>query len=70
MTIPLTLETLRAEMLLLATPIDFVALERDGILRKVGDWYEVPDVHKLPEHVSKRISTHRQLRKGLRVKFV
>lgn len=45
-------ERLEKQTRLLSEPIDFEQLERDGILRKVGAWYEVPDMNLLPEHVS------------------
>lgn len=40
---------------LLPQPVDFAQLERDGILRKVGQRYEVASLHDLPEHVRLRI---------------
>lgn len=39
------------QMRLMSEPIDFEQLERDGILRKTGAWYEVLDMNRLPEHV-------------------
>lgn len=39
----------------LATPIDFVELERLGLIKKKGMWYEVGNIHSLPEHARKQI---------------
>lgn len=40
----------------LATPIDFAQLERDGILQRKGDWFQIKDAGRLPKHVSGQIS--------------
>lgn len=40
----------------LAQPVDFEALVKEGLLTKVGAWWAVSDMHKLPEHVSVKIS--------------
>ena len=34
----------------LATPIDFDALIRDGVLEKHGAWYKILGMNKLPSH--------------------
>lgn len=44
-------EKLEKQKRLMSEPIDFEQLERDGILRKVGAWYEILDMGRLPEHV-------------------
>jgi hypothetical protein len=44
-------EQLDNQMRLMSESIDFDQLERDGILRKAGAWYEVLDMSRLPEHV-------------------
>lgn len=44
-------EKLEEQTRLMSEPIDFAQLERDGILRKVGTWYEVLDMGRVPEHV-------------------
>lgn len=40
---------------LLATPIDYEKLEKDGILEKKGAWYKVKvSKKKLPEYISRQ----------------
>lgn len=46
---------LRQTAALLAKPIDFDGLIFDEILRAKGDWYEVLDFDRLPEHVRIKI---------------
>lgn len=40
----------------LAVPLDLESLQRSGILRKSGSWYEVLDWERLPEHAKVKIS--------------
>jgi hypothetical protein len=54
---------------LLSQPIDFAQLERDGLLREAGAWYEVPNMHLLPEHVVAQITETAAGPNGVRVKF-
>jgi len=51
----------------LATPIDFAALEAKGVLKKEGAWYRI--LGKLPEHASRKIYHLAQDKKGVKVKF-
>lgn len=50
------LRKIGAEVEKLAAPIDFDALERDGLLEKVGAWYVVPNLDHLPDHARTKIS--------------
>lgn len=43
------------ETRMLNQPIDFADLERRGVIRKEGAWYQVRNLADLPEHVAKRI---------------
>jgi hypothetical protein len=40
---------------LMSLPIDFVQLEREGLLVKTGDKFVTADLNRLPEHVLHRI---------------
>jgi hypothetical protein len=60
---------LRAKLIetarLLATPIDFAGLIRDGVLAASnGDWYEVHDMGRLPEHAWKQVTELRHEKRG------
>lgn len=57
---------------LMATPIDFDQLERDGLLKRVrkgGVTFDVPNIHLLPEHVRVHILAAGDGPNGARVKF-
>jgi hypothetical protein len=45
---------IRANLEMLATPIDFSKLEAEGAIKKKGAWYEVLDGNKIPEHARKK----------------
>jgi hypothetical protein len=51
-----TVEEIRNQAELLATPLDFEQLVADGILRKRGAWWEVLDMDRLPKHARCKIS--------------
>lgn len=65
----LGLDELKRQKKLLSEPIDFEQLGRDGLLKKVGAWYEVPNIHLLPDHVRAQIVEVSSGPKGARVKF-
>jgi hypothetical protein len=50
------LDKLAAHVRLLAEPIDFEGLIESGVMRKSGRWYEIKNVHDLPDHVRLKIS--------------
>ena len=52
---PSVFKELRQTAAFLATPIDFDGLISDEILRKRGEWYEVLDFARLPEHARVKI---------------
>jgi len=52
-----------------ATPIDFEALIKEGIIEKDGAWYRILNLKKLPKHASTKIKTLETGPKGTRVKF-
>lgn len=54
----LSVEAIKRQIELLATPVDFDQLCRDGILERVGrKKYKVLDWQRLPKHVGARIRT-------------
>jgi hypothetical protein len=48
----------------LATPVNFVELEKNGIIEKKGAWYKIKNIKTLPEHASKQIRSIRVDDKG------
>ena len=62
-------DALEHQKKLLSAPIDFDQLTRDGLLKNVGAWYEVPNIHLLPEHATAQIVEASSGPKGARVKF-
>jgi hypothetical protein len=52
---PSVYKELRQTAAVLATPIEFDALITDGILRKRGEWYEIVELARLPEHARVKI---------------
>jgi hypothetical protein len=51
-------QQLAQEVDALMTPIDIEALRAEGILgKRIGAWYEVLDMARLPEHARKQIRT-------------
>ena len=46
------LRTIEQEVWLLAQPVDVNALQRQGVLIRRGDWYEIVRPSELPEHVT------------------
>lgn len=63
------LRKIGAEVEKLAAPIDFDALERGGFLEKVGAWYAVPDLDRLPGHARAKISEKKLEMGRIMVKF-
>ena len=63
------IEELAAETQKLAEPVDFVDLEKKGVLVKAGAWYRVPDFRKLPENVTTKVREIAQDSKGVKVKL-
>jgi hypothetical protein len=64
--------SVRAELLRLATleetPVDLAQLVCDGVLKRRGTWYEVPDVQRFPKHVHTQVSAIKwETRRGTRV---
>ncbi len=57
------------EALILATPINFDQLIKDGLLKKIGKSYYVDNIHDLPENLSKRIISVNQTKNGTKVAF-
>ena len=49
---------------ILATPVNFVELEKDGIIEKKGAWFRITNMKALPEHASKQIRSIKYDRKG------
>jgi hypothetical protein len=62
-------ESIRALIEELAKPIDFEALESDGILRKESTWYRLFKPHELLRHVSRKISAIKEDGKGVLAQF-
>lgn len=54
---------------LLATPIDFDALTREGVLEKHGGWYLVKDFERLPKGALKRAHAMKSGPDGTLFKF-
>jgi hypothetical protein len=48
---------------------DLAELEEKGILVKAGAWYRVPDVLKLPEHISGQVMDMALDSNGVKVKI-
>lgn len=63
------LRKIGAEVEKLAAPIDFDALERDGLLEKVGAWYAVPNLDSLPDHARTKIAEKKLEMGRVLVKF-
>lgn len=53
---PITKEEVERMAALQKQPIDPESLIHDGLLVEGGAWWAVPDMSKLPEHVSVKIS--------------
>lgn len=59
-----------AEVEKLAQPLDLESLERSGLVEKVGAWYAVPNIHRLPEHARVKIAETKSDKSGrVLVKF-
>lgn len=63
------LQTLYEEVEKLAAPVDFGALEKDCLLEKVGAWYAVPNLDRLPEHARVKVSEIKSDKGRVLVKF-
>jgi hypothetical protein len=63
---PISREELEKRIKELAVPLDLDALQRSGIIRKSGSWYEVLDWERLPEGAKAKVS---ELKTGHLVKF-
>lgn len=48
----------------LATPIDFLGLEKEGIIEKKGAWFMVKSLKDLPEYVSMQVRSIKTDDKG------
>ena len=55
---------LHKELQSMVDPIDFKALEEAGIMSKVGAWYKVSNVHKLPDNVRSKVIETKGDRQG------
>jgi hypothetical protein len=64
--VELTLEELIEHAKNLARPIKFDALEKRGLLVKRGGWYQVPNIHKLPDYVAYQVRELWNSDEGLR----
>ena len=62
-------ERLAEENEKMAKPINYDELIEKGLISKVGAWYRVNDIRRLPEHVSAKITETFQDQKGIKVKF-
>jgi hypothetical protein len=49
---------------LLATPIDFEALEKTGVIERHGSWFKLLDLKALPEHALKQARAIKSDNKG------
>lgn len=54
---------------LLAQPVDYADLQKQGIITKAGAQYIVHDLHSLPAHAREKIDVVGTSKKGLIVKF-
>ncbi|HBY00540.1 MAG TPA: hypothetical protein DEG93_09310 [Gammaproteobacteria bacterium] len=66
---PINHDELLSHLKELAEPIDFEALENDGLIVKDGAWYRVPNQDALPSHAAKKIDITAADSKGIKVKF-
>lgn len=58
------------EAKMLSQPIDFAALQRRGVISRVGTWYRLhKPLRDLPEHVCKKIRVLESDAKRIKVKF-
>lgn len=55
--VPMTAEEWEEKVRELATPIDFDALIRNGVLEKHGAWYKILNMNELPPHAKAQIKT-------------
>ncbi len=53
----------------MATPINIASLLEFGVLRKIGNSYYTDNIHNLPEHVSKKISSVTNTKQGMKLTF-
>lgn len=53
----------------LATPLDFENLVATGVLKQIGKSYYTDNIHTLPEHVVKKISSTEHTKKGIKLSF-
>lgn len=54
---------------MLAEPVDFKALEDEGVLTKEGAWYRIHDFDALPERVLRKAHALTQDSKGVKIKL-
>ena len=66
---PINRDELLSHLNELAEPIDFEALENEGLIVKDGAWYRVPDQDALPPHAAKKIDKVVADSKGIKLKF-
>ena len=62
-------EKLFIELKNFAKSIDFNELEKMKVLKKVGAWYQILDINKLPIHARLKVSEFQHSSNGLKVKF-
>lgn len=62
-------EKIEKETEIMSTPIDFEQLEKDGLIKKVGKSYYTDNIHNLPEHVSKKITSSETTKNGTKLTF-
>lgn len=61
---PMNDTELRELARLLATPIDFDALEAAGVMERKGAWWRIHDPEALPEHVMRHARAMKQTSDG------
>ncbi len=65
----LTKENVASEIIMLATPIDFAKLIKDGRIKQIGRSYYTNNIHKLPKNVTSKIKSMAETKNGLRLTF-
>lgn len=64
-TLAADLRKIGAEVEKLAQPLDLEFLERSGLVEKVGTWYAVQNIRRLPEHAYVKITEIKTDKNGL-----
>jgi hypothetical protein len=64
----MVINTTKAEIIelakLLATPIDFEALQKAKVIEKDGSWFKLLNMNALPEHALKQVKAIKSDNKG------